>query len=140
MRTCPRAYHGRVGRGGVATLGRALADVLVASHHGTDDYYWRPTTPPFVEKRDIPEHVRPEHVRPEHVRPERVRLMRDMFLERSDWVLSGALESWGAPLVRYFDLVAFVYTPTTLRLQRLAERESRHFGANAIAPGGWRHE
>ena len=32
---------------GVTTLGRALADTLGLPHHDTDDYYWRPTDPPY---------------------------------------------------------------------------------------------
>jgi adenylate kinase family enzyme len=124
MQTCRIHITGASGAG-VTTLGRALADTLVAAHHDTDDYYWLPSTPPYQTKRAI---------------PDRVRLIREIFLDRSDWVLSGALESWGAPLVPYFDLVAFIATPTPVRLQRLAAREARHFGIDAVKPGGWRHE
>lgn len=110
---------------GVTTLGRAVAQHLAFAHHDTDDYYWLPTSPPYVAKRPI---------------PDRLRLIGEMFLGRSDWVLSGAMESWGRPIVPYFDLVVFVQTPTSLRLARLRDREARHFGADAVRPGGWRHE
>ena len=43
-------------------------------------------------------------------------------------------------LVLFFDLVVFVTTPRELRLQRLRSREAAHFGADAVAQGGWRHE
>jgi hypothetical protein len=33
-----------------------------------------------------------------------------------------------------------VTTPRELRLQRLRGREATHFGADAVAQGGWRHE
>jgi adenylate kinase family enzyme len=110
---------------GVTTLGRALADVLGTPHHDTDDYYWRPTAPPYREKRDV---------------AGRLRLMREIFLDRTEWVLSGSLDDWGRPIVPLFDLVVFVRVPTAVRLQRLRDREARHFGPNAISPGGWRHE
>jgi adenylate kinase family enzyme len=110
---------------GVTSLGRALADALAIPHHDTDDYFWQPTVPPYRDKREI---------------PERLRLMREVFLPRADWVLSGSLENWGDPIVSHFDLVVFLYTPWEIRLQRLRAREARHFGADAVAPGGWRHQ
>ena len=110
---------------GVTTLGRALADTLAAPHHDTDDYYWRPTTPPFREKRPI---------------ADRLRLMEELFLGRSDWVLSGSLDGWGDPLVPKFDLVVFLSARTDVRLKRLRDREARHFGADAVLPGGWRYQ
>jgi hypothetical protein len=66
--------------------------------------------------------------------------MQDVFLPRSEWVLSGALESWGGPIADLFDLVVFVLVPTDIRLKRLRDREGRRFGSDAVAPGGWRHQ
>jgi adenylate kinase family enzyme len=109
---------------GVTSLGRALADELAIPHHDTDDYFWQPTIPPYQKKRD---------------RADRLRLMDEVFLPRADWVLSGSLEGWGDALIPAFDLVVFLTTPTEIRLQRLRAREARHFGADAVAPGGWRH-
>lgn len=109
---------------GVSSLGRALADVLANSHHDTDDYFWRPTNPPYIEQREP---------------AERLRLMREVFLERSDWVLSGSLDGWGDPIIPYLDLVAFVYTPTAIRVERLRAREFKRFGAAAM-PGGSIHK
>ena len=109
---------------GVTTLGRALADALAFAHHDTDDYYWLPTDPPYRQARP---------------RADRLRLMREMFLPRSDWVLSGSAESWADSLIAYFDLVVFLRVPTDVRLERLREREARHFGTASVAPGGWRH-
>jgi hypothetical protein len=65
--------------------------------------------------------------------------MQEMFLDRDGWVLSGPVDSWGASVVPLFDLVVFVFVPTDIRVQRLREREARHFGAEAIGPDGWRH-
>jgi adenylate kinase family enzyme len=109
---------------GVTTLGRALADTLALSHHDVDDYYWLPTTPPYQEKRTV---------------ADRLRLMQEIFLGREGWILSGSLDSWGAPIVPLFDAVVFVLAPTELRLKRLRDREARHFGADAVSPGGWRY-
>jgi adenylate kinase family enzyme len=110
---------------GVTTLGRALADALAIPHHDTDDYFWQPTIPPYQKKREI---------------AERLRLMREMFLGRADWVLSGSLEGWGDPVIADFDLVVFLHTAQEIRMRRLRAREARHFGADAVAPGGWRHQ
>ena len=110
---------------GVTTLGRALADALALPHHDTDDYYWKPTEPPYRDKR---------------ASGDRLRLMREVFVPRAGWVLSGSLDGWGDVLVPCFDLVVFVKTPPELRLQRLRAREATRFGADSIGPGGWRFE
>jgi adenylate kinase family enzyme len=110
---------------GVTSLGRLVATALAAPHHDTDDYFWLPTTPPFREKRDV---------------AERLRLMTELFLPRADWVLSGSLQGWGDPLISYFDIVVFLYTPKEVRVKRLRDRETARFGAKAVAPGGWRHD
>ncbi len=109
----------------MTSLGRALADALAISHHDTDDYFWRPTNPPYSEIREV---------------ADRLRLMREVFLDRSDWVLSGSLDGWGNPIIPLLDLVVFAYVPTAIRLQRLREREARRFGAEAVAPGGSMHQ
>ena len=110
---------------GVSTLGRALAGALALPHHDTDDYFWLPTIPPYREMRRA---------------DDRLRLMREVFLPRAGWILSGSLNGWGDPLIPDFDLVVFVVTPREIRLQRLRAREATRFGADAIAPDGWRHQ
>jgi adenylate kinase family enzyme len=110
---------------GVTTLGRALAGALALPCHDTDDYFWLPTVPPYRDRRPT---------------EDRLRLMQEFFLPRADWVLSGSLEGWGDSLIPMFDLVVFLQAPTEVRLARLRDREARHFGADAVAPGGWRHE
>lgn len=110
---------------GVTSLGRALADALAISHHDTDDYFWRPTTPPYCEMREV---------------ADRLRLMGEVFLDAPDWVLSGSLDGWGDPIIPLFDLVVFLYVPTAIRIQRLRVREVQRFGDDAIAPGGSMHQ
>jgi len=124
MKSCRVHIMGASGSG-TTTLGRALADRLAAPHHDCDDYYWLPTSPPFREKRPA---------------ADRLRLMEQMFLGRSNWVLSGSLDGWGNVLIPLLDLVVFVRAPTDFRLMRLRDRETRHFGAEAVSPGGWRHD
>ena len=124
MRTLRIHIMGASGAG-VTSLGRALADALAISHHDTDDYFWRPTNPPYTEMREV---------------ADRLRLMGEVFLDRSDWVLSGSLDDWGAPLIPFFDSVVFLYVPTAIRIQRLRARESRRFGIDAVAPGGPLHD
>jgi adenylate kinase family enzyme len=124
MKSCRIHMPGASGSG-VTSLGRALGNALALPHHDTDDYLWVPTIPPYRELRPA---------------ADRLRLMREMFLPRADWVLSGALDGWGDELIPLFDLVVFLKTPQALRLQRLREREATHFGERAVDPGGWRHE
>jgi adenylate kinase family enzyme len=124
MKSCRIHITGAAGAG-VTSLGRALADALAIPHHDTDDYYWQPTSPPYQEKRKI---------------SDRLRLMHEVFLPRADWVLSGSLESWGDRIIPAIDLAVFLTTPREIRLRRLRVREATHFGADAVAPGGWRHK
>jgi adenylate kinase family enzyme len=124
MKSCRIHIMGASGVG-VTSLGRALADALAIPHHDTDDYFWLPTTPPYRDQREI---------------AERLALMREVFLPRADWVLSGSLVSWGDAIISHFDLVVFLAAPTEVRLRRLRAREATHFGADAIGPGGWRHQ
>jgi adenylate kinase family enzyme len=110
---------------GVTTLGRALAGRLALPHHDSDDYFWLPTAPPYQTTRPA---------------ADRLRLMREIFLPRPDWLLSGTVTGWGDELIPLFDLVIYVTTPREIRLRRLRAREATHFGADAVAPGGWRHD
>jgi adenylate kinase family enzyme len=122
----PRRIHVTGASGaGVTTLGRALADTLVIPHHDTDDYFWQPTSPPYRHMRE---------------KADRLRLMQEVFLGRAEWVLSGSLDGWGDPLIPHFDLVVFLHTAQPIRLRRLRAREATRFGADAVAPGGWRHQ
>ena len=110
---------------GVTTLGRALADAYALPHHDTDDYYWLPTEPPYRVKREI---------------PDRLHLMRELFLPRTGWVLSGSLMGWATEVEACFDVVVFVSAPTAVRLERLRKRETLRYGPGAIDDGGSHHD
>lgn len=124
MKSCCIHVTGASGSG-ATSLGRALAGALALPHHDADDYLWLPTVPPYRTLREV---------------AERLRLMREVFLPRADWVLSGAISGWGDEIIPQFDLVVFLTTPLDVRIERLRAREAVHFGANAVAPGGWRNE
>jgi adenylate kinase family enzyme len=124
MKNCRIHIMGASGAG-VTSLGRALAGALALPHHDTDDYFWQPTAPPYQDLRET---------------SERLRLMREMFLPRAGWVLSGSLVNWGDVIIPYFDLVIYVVTSKEVRLHRLRAREATRYGADAVAPGGWRHK
>lgn len=108
---------------GVSTLGAALADVTGAKQFDTDDFFWLPTEPPFVEKRPMPERL------------ERL----EAALDAADrWVLSGSALGWGEPLIPRFELVVFLHLPPDVRMARAFAREQARYG-DRIAPGGDMH-
>lgn len=123
MKPCRIHITGASGSG-TTTLGRALAQRWGIPHADTDDFYWKPTDPAFVEKRPI---------------AERLDLMHSLFVPRASWVLSGSLVCWGEPLVPFFDVVIFLSLDNDTRLARLRRRETIRCGREALAPGGKRH-
>lgn len=105
---------------GATTLGAALAAAAGIRHLDTDDYYWKQTDPPFVEKID-------PAVRITNIRND----VRDL----GGWVLSSSLCSWGDPLISDFTLVVFLHLDQSVRMQRLRARENQRYGGR-IAPSG----
>lgn len=117
----PRRVHiiGSSGTG-TTTLGRAVAAAWSVPHADTDDYFWVPTTPAYTTKREP---------------ADRLRLMRELFVDRDAWVLSGSLMGWGDPLVAHFDAVVFLSVDPEVRLERLRAREVQRYGARIEAGG-----
>lgn len=109
---------------GTTALGRALATRMSATFVDTDDFYWKPTDPPYREPRP------PEA---------RFARLEETLSQHRSWVLSGSLCGWGDPLIPLFDLVVFLRVPTEIRIARLRAREIRGFGTEAVAPGGPLH-
>ncbi len=109
---------------GVSTLGAALARQFAIPQIDIDDFYWMRTDPPFTIKRPI---------------EDRVRLIQERQVQARGWVLTGSCMSWGELLIRTVDLIVFVYTPTSVRLQRLDQREAARYGER-ILPGGDMYE
>ncbi len=104
---------------GVSSLGARLAARLGVPWLDTDEFYWHPTNPPFTSKRSVAER----------------RALMQAAMGSGGWVISGALESWGTPLIEQADLVIFLTLDARERLARLTRRERERFGAR-IDPGG----
>ena len=109
---------------GTSTLGRALAARVDAAFLDTDDFYWKPTDPPYQEPQS---------------REDRLELLQEAIAQHTSWVLCGSLCGWGDPLIPLFELVVFLWVPTEVRIGRLRASEVREFGAKALAPGGPLH-
>ena len=108
---------------GTSTLARGLATALDSQCFDTDDFYWKPTDPPFREKRPI---------------AERLAMMEALFLPRRDWVLSGSFTTWGAPIVPRLTHVIFLTLPAAKRLARLRKRERLRSDADMHGAREWR--
>ncbi|WP_086472711.1 hypothetical protein [Plantibacter elymi (nom. nud.)] len=108
---------------GVTTLGRALADHWSVPHADADDYFWVPTDPPYVTKRSD---------------AERVRLMRELFVPREAWVLSGSMPGWGDEIVAECDAIVFVTLDPAERLRRLEAREIERRAGEPHDDRAWR--
>ena len=107
---------------GTSTLARGLASALDSQAFDTDDFYWKPTDPPFVEKRPV---------------AERLALMEEVFLPRRDWILSGSFTSWGGSVVPRLTHVVFLTVPGAQRLARLRRRERLRADPTLARPPGW---
>lgn len=105
---------------GTSTIGEAIAKEYGHKHMDTDDYYWIPTNPPFTTKRNV---------------NERISLMEQDIKSNDSVVISGSLSGWGDVFIPYFELAIRVVTPTEIRLERLKEREYRHFGNRILEHG-----
>ena len=98
---------------GTTTIGKELAEVIESQHLDVDDYYWKPTNPPFQYKVEMA--VRAEN-------------LRNDFEKHEDVVVSGSLVSWTGNWQSAFDLVVFVTLDKEIRLQRLQQREVERYG------------
>ncbi|WP_105030743.1 hypothetical protein [Arthrobacter ruber] len=107
---------------GTTTLGRALADYWSVPHADADDYFWVPTVPPYVVKR------------PEDARRA---LMRDVFVPREGWVLSGSVMGWGESIIEECDAVVFLTLDPRERLRRLEAREVHRRAGGAFDEAAW---
>lgn len=107
---------------GTTTLGRALADYWSVPHADADDYFWVPTVPPFIEKR------------PESARRA---LMRDVFVPRESWILSGSMVGWGEEIAAECDAVVFLTLDPRERLRRLEVREVHRRDGRQFDEAAW---
>ena len=116
-----RVYITGAAGSGCSTLGRALAEARGLAHLDIDDFYWRPSEPPFTDK---------------HPPAERVAMIATAQASHPEgWVLSGSADGWGDTILGDLDLIVFLSMPAGLRLARLRRREAARFG-DRIKPGG----
>lgn len=109
---------------GTTTLARNISLKYNYLHMDTDDYFWRKTSIPFTEKRQI---------------SERLEMMKKELNEHKNVVSSGIFYPWGDELKEYFDYVICLNTDNEIRKKRLIEREYRMFG-DRMLKGGDMHE
>ena len=62
-------------------------------------------------------------------------MLHAALVRSRSWVVSGALTSWGNPLVPLLDLVVFLSLDPALRMARLRAREAERWGARIQAGG-----
>lgn len=105
---------------GTTTLAKYMSEKLEYACLDTDDYFWKPTNPPYQEKRNI---------------SERLDFMKKDILKSSKVVISGSLVDWGDELIPLFTLAIRLHTATDIRMERLKRREYEHFGSR-IEKGG----
>lgn len=98
---------------GTSTLGRALAAHTGMAWADADDFYWKPSHPPFQHKVDP---------------AERQQQLLAHLAPHPGSIVSGSVCGWGAALEASFDLVIFLSLPTDLRLARIEAREIARFG------------
>ncbi len=98
---------------GTTTLGKAISLKYGYTHMDTDDYFWQPTDPPFIAKREL---------------SERIALMKKDMEENENVVISGSLCGWGDVFLPSFYLAIRIVTPMEIRINRLKAREYRNFG------------
>ena len=119
MRPCRLLVTGASGAG-TSTLASALARAWSVPHADADDYFWLPTSPPYVEQRPA---------------AERLALMRALFLPRPAWVLSGSVTGWGDALLDDVDAVVLLTLDPDVRMSRLRDREVRRHGGQVPSRG-----
>ena len=105
---------------GTSTLGRKICEELGYRFMDTDDYFWLPTNPKYISKRD---------------KKECIELMINDIENNNNVVISGSLVDWGDELISLFTLAIRLETETDIRIERLRKREKEAFG-NRIDKNG----
>ena len=104
---------------GCTSTARALGERLGVPVVDSDDYFHKPTDPPFQEQYSL---------------EERRALLRSVLDPEGSWILSGSVATWGLHALAPTHAI-FLNTPKATRLQRLLDRQRTQFGRR-IDPGG----
>jgi adenylate kinase family enzyme len=108
---------------GVSTLAAAITERFGHRHLDVDDFFWKPTKPPFQSIREV---------------SARQRMLAHALDAHSRWALSGSLCGWGDMFIPRFELAIFLQIPHEVRMARVMARDRQRYG-DAIAPGGEMH-
>lgn len=108
---------------GTSTTGQALAAALSLPYFDSDDYFHGPSDPPFQNPRS------PQ---------QRYDLITADLQPTTRWVLGGVVDAWKPYPQLEFTMIAFLWVPTSIRIERLRRREYQRFGQR-ILPGGDMH-
>ena len=65
---------------GTTTIGEKLSEEYNLAHFDADNYFWKPTDPPYQQLRSI---------------AERRRLLKKDLEKETGWVISGSFCGWG---------------------------------------------
>jgi adenylate kinase family enzyme len=104
---------------GATTIGLILSQKLSVPQIDSDDYFHKPTDPPFQEQ---------------YSPDERRRLLQDALAKSQSWILSGSISAWGIDEINFSHAV-LLNIGKYERLKRLKVRESGRF-ASRIETGG----
>lgn len=105
---------------GTTTLGKKICKELGYTLMDTDDYFWMPTEPKYMQKRP---------------KKERIELMKNDIEKSENVVISGSLTDWGDVLIPYFTLAIRIEMKQSIRIERLVKREKERYGSR-IELGG----
>ena len=110
---------------GTTALGRKLGQALQIAVFDSDTYYWENSTVEFTIKRDV---------------IKRNAMLAAEISTHKNWITSGTIMSWKSDIPQQFTHAIFLYLETETRIARLHSREVARYGAEAVAPGGKRHQ
>ena len=96
---------------GCTTTGRELARLLNFDHFDTDDYLFEIKDPLKRKERPL---------------NERISLLRPLL--KNDFVLSGYIREWSGAFDSMLSMAVFLRTPTSIRIERVENREFKRYG------------
>jgi adenylate kinase family enzyme len=108
---------------GASTTGKMISKVLETPWLDSDDYFHKPTNPPFQEQ---------------YSKEERYHLLHEKISNSDSWILSGSISAWGITDI-FFSHAVILNIDTPIRIHRLKLRERERFG-NRIDRGGDMHD
>jgi len=104
---------------GATTTAKFLASRYGIPHFDSDDFFHKPTDPPYQEQ---------------YLEKERNENLQSALGRDPHWILSGSISTWNCPGIQ-FNHGVLLDLPTDLRMERLRARERSRFGKK-IGKGG----